>query len=249
MKMRAEKKTYLPGTYAQKRPGTAQMAQQYIREWEQKRLKTKERGSSPAEMAPTICFSRKIGVGALEVADILAKKIKFRVADRQILETIANDKKVAAKTVAFFDERYPGKMVELSVMLFGEKSFMMSDYLRHIISAIFAMAETGSTIFVGRGAHLFLPRNRVMAVRFVASDEHRINRLSQILNTDAKEAAAILKKKDKEQTEFFKKAFARKEASPYEFDLVVNFDYIKSPAAAAAVVATAFKEKFRNQRK
>ena len=236
----------MPGTYAKKRPGAAQMAQQYIREWEQKRLKTKERGSSPAEMVPTICFSRKIGVGALEVADILAKKIKFRVADRQILETIANDKKVAAKTVAFFDERYPGKMVELSAMLFGEKSFMMSDYLRHIISAIFAMAETGSTIFVGRGAHLFLPRNRVMAVRFIASDEHRITRLSQILNTDEKEAGAVLKKKDKEQREFFKKAFGRKEATPYEFDLVINFDYIKSPAAAAAVVATAFKEKFRN---
>jgi cytidylate kinase len=88
-----------------------------------------------------------------------------------------------------------------------------------------------------------------MAVRFVASDEHRITRLSQILGTDAKTAAAILKKKDREQREFFKKAFGRKEASPYEFDLVINFDYIKSPAAAARVVATAFKEKFRNKRK
>ena len=134
-------------------------------------------------------------------------------------------------------------------MLFGEKSFIMSDYIRHIISAIFAMAEAGSTIFVGRGAHLFLPRDRVMAVRFVCSDEHRINRLSQFLDVDAKEAAALLRQKDREQREFFKKAFGKKEASPYEFDLVINFDYIKSPAAAAAVVATAFKEKFRNQRK
>lgn len=249
MAIKTRKADYLPGTYVQKRPGAAQMAHQYIREWEQKRLKTKERRSFSAEMAPAICFSRKIGVGALEVADILAKKIKFRVADREILETIANDKKVAAKTVAFFDECYPGKMVELTKMLFGEKSFIMSDYLRNIISAIFAMAEMGSTIFVGRGAHLFLPRNRVMAVRFVCSDEHRLTRFSQILNVDAKQAAAILKKKDKEQREFFKKAFGRKEASPYEFDLVINFDYIKSPAAAAAVVATAFKQKFRNQRK
>jgi hypothetical protein len=249
MAIKTRKADYLPGTYVQKRPGAAQMAHQYIREWEQKRLKTKERGSFSAEMAPAICFSRKIGVGALEVAGILAKKIKFRVADREILETIANDKKVAAKTVAFFDECYPGKMVELTKMLFGEKSFIMSDYLRNIISAIFAMAEMGSTIFVGRGAHLFLPRNRVMAVRFVCSDEHRLTRFSQILNVDAKQAAAILKKKDKEQREFFKKAFGRKEASPYEFDLVINFDYIKSPAAAAAVVATAFKQKFRNQRK
>jgi cytidylate kinase len=248
MAIKIRKRGYLPGTYAKKRPGAAQMAQQYIREWEQKRLKVRKHARFPAEMPPTICFSRKIGVGALEVADILADKIKFRVADREILETIANNKKLAAETVAFFDERYPGKMVELTAMLFGEKSFMMSDYIRHIISAIFAMAETGSTIFVGRGAHLFLPRNRVMAVRFICSDEHRINRLAQILDTDAKQASSVLKQKDREQREFFKKAFGRKEATPYEFDLVINFDYIKGPAAAAAVVATAFKEKFRNQR-
>jgi cytidylate kinase len=110
------------------------------------------------------------------------------------------------------------------------------------------MAESGSTIFVGRGAHLFLPRERVMAVRFICSDEHRINRLSRILHTDAKEAAAVLKKRDGEQREFFKKAFGRKEALPYEFDLVINFDYLKSPLVAAAVVATAFNQKFRDQK-
>jgi hypothetical protein len=187
MAIKIRKTDYVPGAYARKRTGAVQIAQQYIREWEQKRLRARERISSADEIAPTICFSRKIGVGALEVADI--------------------------------------------------------------ISAIFAMAETGSTIFVGRGAHLFLPRNRVVAVRFICSDEQRRNRLSQILGIDAKEAAALLKKKDREQREFFKKAFGRKEASPYEFDLVINFDYIKSPAAAAAVVASAFREKFRNQRK
>jgi cytidylate kinase len=249
MPIKIRKADYLPGSYARKRPGAAQMAQQYFREWEQKRLKARESLSSAGEIAPTICFSRKIGVGALEVADILAHKIKFRVADREILETIVYDKKLAAETVAFFDERYPGKMVELTAMLFGEKSFIMSDYIRHMISAIFAMAESGSTIFVGRGAHLFLPRERVMAVRFICSEEHRINRLSRILNTDAKEATAVLKKKDREQREFFKKAFGRKEATPYEFDLVINFDYIKSPVAAAAIVAAAFKKKFRDQKK
>ena len=240
--------TYVPGTYARKRPGAAEMAQQYIHEWEQKRLKAGKRKVVPAEIPPAICFSRKIGVGALEVADILSKKIKFRIADREILETIATDNKLAAKTVAFFDERYPGKMVELTAMLFGEKSFIMSDYIRQIISAIFAMAETGSTIFVGRGAHLFLPRDRVLAVRFISSDEHRVNRLARILGIDAKAAAAVLKKSDKEQREFFKKAFGRKEATPYEFDLVINFDYLIRPAAAAAVVTAAFRDKFKNRR-
>ena len=243
----AQQTNYVPGTYAHKRPAVAQTAQQYIREWEQKRFKAGEPKAVPAQIPPAICFSRKIGVGALEVADILAGKIKFRVADREILETIAADNKLAAKTVAFFDERYPGKMVELTTMLFGEKSFIMSDYIRKIISAVFAMAETGSTIFVGRGLHLLLPRDRVLAVRFISSDDHRIERLSRILGIDSQAAAGVLKKSDKEQQEFFKRAFGRKEATPYEFDLVINFDYLKRPASAAAVVAAAFREKFKNR--
>ncbi|MEJ2164259.1 MAG: cytidylate kinase-like family protein [Desulfobacterales bacterium] len=247
MAVSVQQTSYVPGIYARKRPNAAQTAHRYILEWEQKRLKASERKAAPTEIPPAICFSRKIGVGALEVADILAKKIKFRVADREILEAIAADNKLAAKTVAFFDERYPGKMVELTSLLFGEKSFIMSDYLRNIISAIFAMAETGSTIFVGRGVHLFLPRDRVLAVRFISSDEHRINRLSRILGVDVKAAATVLKKSDKAQREFFRKAFGRKEATPYEFDLVVNFDYLKRPASAAAIVAAAFREKFKNR--
>jgi len=245
MDARKQKIFYLPGTYVRKRPDAAQLSLQYIREWEQKRLKTSGRKPKTNIIPPTICFSRKIGVGALEVADILAAKIKFRVADREILEYIASDKKLTEKTVAFFDERYPGKMLELGAMLFGEKSFIMSDYMRHIISAVFAMAETGSTIFVGRGAHLILPRERVLAVRFISSDEHRIKRLSQILKIDEKEAAAVLKENDRNQQRYYKKAFGRKEASPYEFDLVINFDFIKAPAAAAKLVAKAYTEKFR----
>ena len=247
MAVSVQQTNYVPGTYAHKRLAVAQTAQQYIREWEQRRLKSGEPKAVPTQIPPVICFSRKIGVGALEVADILAAKIKFQVADREILETIAADNNLAAKTVAFFDERYPGKMVELTAMLFGEKSFIMSDYIRKIISTVFAMAETGSTIFVGRGVHLLLPRDRVLAVRFISSDEYRIDRLSRILDIDSQAAAGVLKKSDKEQREFFKKAFGRKEATPYEFDLVINFDYLKQPASAAAVVAAAFREKFKNR--
>ena len=137
---------YQAGGYHKIRSDVADMAEQYVSLAEKSHQAwSVQKGALPV-MPPTICFSRKIGVGALEVADILAHKIKFRVADREILETIVYDKKLAAETVAFFDERYPGKMVELTAMLFGEKSFIMSDYIRHMISAIFAMTETGFSI-------------------------------------------------------------------------------------------------------
>lgn len=235
---------YVPGTYAKKRAKAAQLVDQYIRDWEKRRPKMKGAQIGSARIAPTICFSRKIGAGAIEIADLLAERINYHVADRDLLDHMAKDKQLRKETIEFFDERYPGKTSELASMLFGEKSFIMSDYIRNFISAVFTFADMGSTIFVGRGIHLILPRDRVLAVRIICSDEYRISRLANILDVEENEAKKLLVQIDKEQRDFFKKAFGLKDASPYEFDLVINSDFITSPLASAEIVAQAFKEKF-----
>jgi len=244
MTINKSKLKYVPGTYAKKRPDAAQMADHYISEWSQRQLKMKDQKIEPSEIPPAICLSRKIGAGALEIADLLAEKIYYRVVDRELLEHIAKDRDLTQKTVEFFDERYPGKMSELASMLFGEKSFIMSDYVKNLVSAVFTFADMGSSIFVGRGAHLILPRHRVLAVRIVCSDKYRIERLADIVDIEEDEAEKLLHNIDREQRAFFKKAFGEKDASPYEFDLLINSDFISEPRAAAEVVAQAFMEKF-----
>jgi len=244
MAINKSKLKYVPGTHAKKRPDAAHLAGQFIREWHQRYVKLKGKKIEPSEIPPVICFSRKIGAGALEIADLLAEKIYFRVVDRELLEHIAKDKELSKKTVEFFDERYPGKMSELAAMLFGEKSFIMSDYVKNLISAVFTFANMGSSIFVGRGAHLILPRDRVLAVRIICSNEYRKERLAVILDVEEKEAEKLLHNIDQEQRAFFKKVFAKKDALPYEFDLVINSDFITEPGGAAEVIACAFKEKF-----
>jgi len=247
MAVNRSKLKYIPGTYAKKRPDSAQLAGQYIQAWSQRQLKMKGQKSEPPEMPPTICFSRKIGGGALEIADLLSEKIRYQVVDRELLEHIAQDKELSKKTVDFFDERYAGKMSELVAMLFGEKSFIMSDYVKNLIRAVFTFANLGSSIFVGRGTHLILPRDRVLAVRIICSDKYRIKRLADILDVEENEAEKMLQRIDQEQRAFFKKAFGKKDASPYEFDLVINSDFISGPHTAAEVVAKAFTEKFASE--
>ena len=244
MAIKESKLKYIPGTHAKKRPDPAHLADQFIREWHQRHLKLKGEKFVPSEIPPVICFSRKIGGGALEIADLLAGKIYYRVVDRELLEHMAKDKELSKKTVEFFDERYPGKMSELGSMLFGEKSFIMSEYVKNLVSAVFTFSNMGSSIFVGRGAHLILPRDRVLAVRIICSDEYRIERLANILDVEESEAEKLLHKIDHEQRAFFKKVFGKKDASPYEFDMVINSDFITGPAEAAEIIACAFKEKF-----
>jgi cytidylate kinase len=235
---------YVPGVHAKKRPDPAKLAGQFIGEWHQRHIKPKGDKIEPSEIPPAIYFSRKIGGGALEIADLLAEKIYYRVVDRELLEHMAKDKELSKKTVEFFDERYPGKMSELASMFFGEKSFIMSEYVKILISAVFTFANMGSSIFVGRGAHLILPRDRVLSVRIICSNEYRIARLAEILDVEKTEAEKLLHQIDQEQRAFFKKVFGKKDASPYEFDLVINSDFITEPGGAAEVVACAFKEKF-----
>ena len=235
---------YVAGMHAKPRPDASHLAGQFIREWHQRHRTLEGKKFEPSKIPPVICFSRKIGGGALEIADLLAEKIGYRIVDRELLEHIAKDKNLSKKTVEFFDERYPGKMSELAAMLFGEKSFIMSDYVKNLVSAVFTFANMGSTIFVGRGIHLILPRERVLAVRIICSDKYRIERLSKLLDLEEYETEKLLHQIDQEQRAFFKKTFGRKNASPYEFDVVLNSDFFTGPQGAAEVIACAFKEKF-----
>lgn len=236
---------YIPGFYGKQRTSPSVLIDNHYREWEKRQLEMKKQKPKPV-MPPTICFSRKIGVGALEVADIVAQKMNYRVFDRELLEHIAGNAKVGEKTVAFFDELYPGKLNEFGKYLFGEKSFIKSDYARHLYQTVLSLAYLEPSIFVGRGTHLILPRDKILAVRFIGGREHRIKRLAKILKITKLEADRQLEKIDKEQKEFFKKVHGKKEASPYEFDMVINFDYISRPQWAADIVARAFKAKFGN---
>jgi hypothetical protein len=236
---------YIPGTYVKRVPGSENLAEQAIREWEKKRLEAFKQKTAKPRITKCITFSRKIGVGALEIADLLSPRLNnMRVVDREILEQIAKSEKLGEKTIDFFDERYPGVMQDLASLLFGEKSFTMADYMRHLTAAVFALADAEPTIFVGRGVHLILPRDRVLAVRFIASRQFRVKRIADILEVTEDMAEKELDRVDREQRDFFKKNFNKKEASPYEFDLVINMDNIKDHNAAADIVEKAYKEKF-----
>ena len=240
---------YQAGCYHKIRPDVADMAEQYVSLAEKSHQAwSAQKGALPV-MPPTICFSRKIGVGALEVADGLANKLGVRVADRLIIEHIADNAALKEKTIRFFDERYPGKIAELGAFLIGEKSFVMSNYVRALFVAIYTLAETGPTIFVGRGAHLVLPRDRVLAVRLICSKSYRIDRLSKMYTLSYTEAEKKLDEVDEEQRSFFKKVFKRKDASPYEFDLVLNMDFIQNPGWAVEIVHTAFRTKFKTEQR
>ena len=235
---------YKPGEYGRKRIKPSEWIESHIRKWDVDKHEKARDKKEKQELLPSVCFSRKIGVGALEIADILSDITGLKVVDREILEHMAKDSSLAMKTVELFDERYPGKMSELSAMIFNEKSFVLSDYYKQLARSVIALANFEPSIFVGRGIHLILPRDRVLAVRLICSDDYRVKRLAGIMKTTEAETRKRLDIIDKEQREFFRDVFQKKDAVAYEFDMVINMDHLRDPKQAAKIVACAFKEKF-----
>ncbi len=242
MAVRISGSRYISGAYAKRRLSAPELADRLVREWNERRIERK-----PEELHvvhPTICISRKLATGAVEIADLVAERIGYRVVDQQILQRIATQARLSEKTVAVFDERYPGKLGEMVRMAFGEKAFIKSDYARLLFKCIYAIAVLGPTSFVGRGAHLLLPRDKVLAVRIISSFEFRVGRLMQVMNLNREEAVREIHLLDKEQRAFFKQVYDKKDVSPDEFDLVVNCDYMKEPRWVAQIILRAFADKF-----
>lgn len=238
---------YVPGTYATRRPGNMELVDLYVKAWESREMAMKATGTQSTaqpEISPCICFSRKIGVGALEIADLVGQQLGTKVTDREVIEQIANQTAISQKAVAYFDERFPGYFNRTFKYLFGEKAFIDSDYSRHLFSTVHAMANLAPTIFVGRGTHLILPRDRIMAVRCIFSDKRRRRRIAGITGMEYDEARRQLSDMDKAQAAFFKKVFGKKDAHPSEFDMVLNLDHFGSPSDVADIIVYAFRKKF-----
>jgi cytidylate kinase len=97
---------------------------------------------------------------------------------------------------------------------------------------------------VGRGAHLLLPRDRILAVHFLGSREIRARRIARIMDIRPEAADRKIDDLDREQAAYFKKLTGNRERPIEEFDLLINCDHIANPQWAADIVETAYRSKF-----
>ena len=233
--------------YGRKKRDMDRLAKEYIRRAKQESFMT-EVSEALVDMPPAICISRKIGVGSLELAEVLGKKLSYRVIDREIVDYISREAQLAVKSIETFDESYPGRLKEILCGFFGDKPFQLTDYSEYLFSAFFFLAATHPTIFVGRGAHLVLPREKVFAIRCISSKSFRVKRLATIQSISEMEAERIVEKADREQKEFYQKVYRKSDAPAEEFDIIINFDHQKNTKAIADILASMFALKFGMRR-
>lgn len=214
-----------------------------VRLWEQTYEKRKVERES--RCLPCITISKEIGSQGVELAHRLAKRLNWRLFDKDLVEYIAQNAHVQSDMVEIFDEKTQSEIHNWVVTLLDRYALASDKYFKHLITVITTIGKHGHAIVVGRGANFILSPQRTLRVKTVAPIPQRIAHVMQKQNMSRPEALGYVAKMDKDRQAFMRRFFHQKADDPLAYDLVINMATLDLQVASEIVVQ-ALKTKFSN---
>ena len=170
------------------------------------------------------------------MARIIAADLEVEILDKDILDGMANSDAVARSRLSFVEEKGSNWLAECFGSWVDQRVVTRSEYAAKLGRVILGTAHEKSALFLGRAAHLFLPRDRGISARLVAPEPQRIAHIAAQRGIDTSEASAIVRDLDRAQREFFEHFFRRDVEDPRSYDVVINMECLTSEEAAALMV-------------
>ncbi len=191
-----------------------------------------------------ITLSRQAESQGEEIAHLVARQAGLHVADRAILERIAQREGLPVAQLAVFDEVMPGPIE--AVIAEWRTSVSHGIYLRRLIQAVLALEREDDVLVVGRGAAFILTDPGTLHVRVVAPVPCRTARLIQRQGIFRSQAEQLLRASDRARARFVRESFDADIDAPYHYDLVLNTAEL-APEEAAEVILLAAQRKSQHR--
>jgi cytidylate kinase len=181
-----------------------------------------------------ITISRELAALGDETAQELAKLTGYRFVDKKALEERIKSYGIEMQKLQKYDERKPGFLASLSQD--------RDDYLHYLKTAIFAEAEQGNCVFIGRGAGVvFSSVPGVVSVFLVAPLEIRLERVKSYFHSDEKRARQIIERSDQDRIGFHRYFFDVDWKDPGNYHLALNTGNF--PPSVCAEIIKKLKER------
>lgn len=162
-----------------------------------------------------ITISRQVAALGDEIADALAKKMGYKFVDRKYIEKRIVELGFPEEKMKKYDERKPG--------FFASLVKDRDEYLDYLQTAILETAKDGNCVLIGRGAFVVLENvPNLIAVRFVAKDEIREDRLMKEFDWNKKQAQGRISESDENRKGFHKNFFNIDPDDPSNYHLTLN---------------------------
>jgi len=206
----------------------AEVAQRRLRRWldmEQIR-KRAERGQTVEHVSdrlgPYVTVSREEGAGGSEIARIVAETLEWDLLDRELLNFMAEHHHLPRSILEFVDETTANWLHEAFSQLIDRRVISQQAYVKRLGSIVLLAAYRGKVVIVGRGAQFLLPPENGFAVRVLAPEAYRIQRVMQREGIDHEPAKKLIEETERGRRDFARRYFRQDLTDPHLHDLVVN---------------------------
>ena len=173
-------------------------------------------------LGPYVAVSRLSGAGGGAFARRLGEALYWPVLDGEIVDLIADTFELDGAMLHLLDEAKANWVREVLGDLMPHQVINLDTYVHHLGKVIRLVGLHGNVVLVGRAAHLFLPRDRGIAVRLVATEEERVRRVSNRDGVNAADAQKHIDEVDHRRAHFMEHYFGHSVDDPMLYDLVLN---------------------------
>lgn len=201
-----------------------------------------------AKVRPFITISREAGSGGRPIAKAVAKKLKFKLYNKELIDMMAKEAKKRKQLIESLDEKERGLVEELVYSLFDPEYVSGETYFKNLCRIVLTVARKGNCVILGRGGNFITSHYGGLHVRIVAPFLVRAGYTAQFEGYTIYEARERMEKFDKDRKEFIQQYFGKNPSNANYYDLVVNTTYL-GIKEAAEIIVTAFKQKFPDWKK
>ena len=170
----------------------------------------KREKSIATQSPPTITVSREFGCEGYPLAEALKKNLDqkskhpWTIFDDSLIKMIQENREYSKHLLKSFGER--SKFMDDLIDMISPSWDSEEDVFRVIVDAIFAIAQEGHAIIVGRGAFAITKDlSNCYHIRLKAPLAFKAQSISRRLNISEEEALKIIQKKEKERVSFLRR--------------------------------------------
>jgi len=227
---------------------TARISERQMRLWSA--LHSAEHGSHTTGFEKFryrfLTLSRDDGSLGDEIASALARRLGWRVYDKEIVNFIAENHRVREDLVRQLDERDQGLVHEAILRLLRmpeSVSFGSEEYHESLMKTLATLAARGSAVLVGRGANFVLRGSEQgLHIRVTGSLEVRLSRVSKNWNLPEGKARPCLLAIDEDRRHFIRRHFRKRFDDLDCYDLMFNTDHLTVERVVNSVLAAMLPE-------
>ena len=214
-----------------------------------------------------VTVSRQFGSHADPIVQMVAKKLRFEILDKDLIREIARRAKVDEGAVKELDEEEEtgligfmsrwmdsealarGAAFETGVFSWDLAGQENSDEEHHVLDrveyhrivedVIHAVHGRGKAVTMGRGGVMVLKEYPdVLRVRITASVESRAERVAELMKLDYRTAFREVEASDRRRAAFLRRWYQVEWTDPALYHLMINTDVASEELAAAVIVAS-----------